>query len=138
MSAHFCAYSVRVQWTPAEIKKRRLAKGLNQDELAAALGLSRRAITNWETGTAEPRGSSLRALERELGDDRAPQVTLRDATVMELLAEIASRFARLEAANIPPTATDAPERVKWYTPETPTAARRGDADQPEQKGTQTL
>src|SRR4051812_44349581 len=67
-SEHFCAYSVAVEWTPQEIKNRRLAKGWDQDQLARELGVSRRAITNWETGAADPRGKNRRALDTVLGD----------------------------------------------------------------------
>lgn len=69
-SEHICAYPARVEWTPEEIVRRRIAHGYNsQESLARALGLSRRAVTNWETGKAIPRGSSLRELERVLGGD---------------------------------------------------------------------
>lgn len=95
---HFGAYSERVQWTPAEIKRRRIVKGFkSQEALAEALGVSRKAVSNWETGEAEPRGINLRQLERVLGDAPEDDVPLRSASLMQLHAEQGRRIADLEA-----------------------------------------
>lgn len=111
-SAHFCAYSVRVDWTPDEIRRRRNERGLSQEELADALQVSRKAVTNWENGAAEPRGKNARALDRVLGDSpTAPEVSLRDASLMDLLAEIARRFA--EAERTPTEQVGPAERLKF-------------------------
>lgn len=138
LTEHFCAYSVRVEWTKAEIKRRREAKGLSQEALAKRLGLSRRAITNWETGVREPRGSSLRALEAELGDAPTPEVSLKSASLMEVFANLAGRYADLEARHTallaehtallaeldrnPVQPRDTPSgRYRWRTEDGPTA-----------------
>lgn len=117
---HYCAYSVRVDWTPDEIRRRRNERGLSQEELAETLQVSRRAVTNWETGAAEPRGKSIRGLDRVLGDtSTAPEVSLRGATLMDLLAEIARRFAEAERS---PTERIGPaERLKFPRADAPTS-----------------
>ena len=98
---HICAYSVAVEWTPQEIKARRLARGWDQARLARELGISRRAITNWETGKAEPRGENRRRLDAVLGDAPERDVTLRGATDAEFIAELARRLARTASADTP-------------------------------------
>lgn len=126
-SEHICAYPSGVQWTPEEIKRRRQARGWSQQQLAEALGLSRRAVTNWETGNTEPRGANLRALERELGDhDDDENVSLRDATDAQFLAEVARRVARGARKDQPPIRTvtaGPPERIRWPKTITPSAKR---------------
>jgi transcriptional regulator with XRE-family HTH domain len=130
---HFCAYPVRVEWTPEEIRRRRDARGLSQQDLADALQVSRRAITNWETGAAEPRGKSLRGLDRVLGDTTTPETSLRDATVLELLAELAGRYAALEAAtHRGDQPAGEPRRYTWYKDDAPTARRTTDPDNSEE------
>jgi transcriptional regulator with XRE-family HTH domain len=126
---------VRVEWTPEEIRRRRDARGLSQQDLADALQVSRRAITNWETGAAEPRGKSLRGLDRVLGDTTTPETSLRDATVLELLAELAGRYATLEAVthrSDQPAPADVPRRYTWYKDDAPTARRTTDPDSSEE------
>ena len=58
--------------TPDEIRQAREALGLTQEELAAALGLTRRqTVTAWETGDRSPPPYLRLALER-LGWTSAP------------------------------------------------------------------
>lgn len=120
-----------MQWTPAEIRRRREAAGFtSQTQLADALGVSRRAVTNWETGKADPRGSHLRALERILGDAPAPEVTLADASDVELIAEFARRLSRNTRSDQAPnrTVTEAAnERISWPKSAAPTARRAKEA-----------
>jgi transcriptional regulator with XRE-family HTH domain len=120
-SEHICAYPARVEWTRAEIRRRRELKGLSQAELARRLNLSRRAITNWETGSSEPRGANLRALERELGDAPTPAIALADASDIELLGELARRLATAQRTHA--SSDGPPERFKWSTADAPTARR---------------
>lgn len=44
---------------PAERRKIRETAGLSQQELAAAMGVSRQAVTFWERGERTPRGQYL-------------------------------------------------------------------------------
>lgn len=82
-----------MEWTPQEIKNRRLAKGWDQDRLASELGVSRRAITNWETDKAEPRGENRRRLDAVLGDTPQPDISLQGASDAQFIAEMARRLA---------------------------------------------
>lgn len=135
-SEHICAYSVRVDWTPDEIRQRRNERGLSQEDLAEALQVSRRAITNWETGAAEPRGKSIRGLDRVLGDaTTAPEVSLRDASLMQLLAEIATRFAEAERA--PGERIGPAERLKFNRADAPASEVDNDP-RPGGSGSQAL
>lgn len=45
---------------PAERRSLREAAGVSQQELADALGVTRAAISHWETGTRSPRGELRR------------------------------------------------------------------------------
>lgn len=102
---------------------------MSQQELAETLAVSRRAITNWETGAAEPRGRNINSLDRVLGDATTPEVGLHDATVMELLAELAGRYASLEAVTKRgDEPTNAPERYTWSKRDAPTARRSTKTD----------
>ncbi|KXU38700.1 hypothetical protein AXE65_12385 [Ventosimonas gracilis] len=49
------------------LARARESKGLNQSELARALGLSPQAIQNWEGGKSNPRGSRLNDVASVLG-----------------------------------------------------------------------
>ncbi|WJM93419.1 helix-turn-helix transcriptional regulator [Pseudomonas brenneri] len=51
----------------ARITRARLAKGLNQSQLARDLGVSPQAVQNWETGKANPKGERLSSLATILG-----------------------------------------------------------------------
>ena len=118
---------MRVHWTPDEIRRRRTEHGLSQEELAEALQVSRRAITNWETGAADPRGKSLRGLDRVLGDTTAPEATLREASLMDLLAEIARRFAEAERTPVVPVVPS--ERLKFKRADAPAGDNNQRTDQ---------
>lgn len=45
-----------------QLKRRRVAKGLSQEALAAQLGVSRQAVSKWENGDSEPSTANLLAL----------------------------------------------------------------------------
>lgn len=44
----------------------RIAAGLTQNQLAAAMGVDRTAISKWETGEALPRTDKLKSLAKAL------------------------------------------------------------------------
>lgn len=117
--AHICAYSSRVEWTPAEIRRRRHDRGLSQEELAGSLGVSRSIINKWELGERHPGGASIRKLDRELlGDTLSDSPLLSQATdaqlvaeLMQLVSELARRLA--EGRSEPP-APHLPDRdLEW-------------------------
>jgi transcriptional regulator with XRE-family HTH domain len=49
------------------IRDLREARGESQMQLAAAIGVTSKEVTGWETGTAEPTISRLRALTEHFG-----------------------------------------------------------------------
>jgi transcriptional regulator with XRE-family HTH domain len=54
---------------PEEIRKKRLALGLKQDELGDKLGVARNTVSRWELGDVEPPAyleRALRDLAREM------------------------------------------------------------------------
>jgi len=116
-----------MDWTPEEIRRRRDARGLSQDELgrrlAEHLGLnkpiSRRAIVNWENGTSVPHGRNLRALDHVLGaQTSADDPPLSRASYMDLLAELARRYARATGSNNQPRPSTG-NRYVVYTEDVP-------------------
>lgn len=48
--------------TSNQVKRIRLAKGLEQNEFAEVLGVSRQTISNWETGYKEPSARSIKLI----------------------------------------------------------------------------
>lgn len=49
-----------------EIRRRREERHLSQEELAEAVGVSRQAVSKWESGAAQPTGTNRRALLQAL------------------------------------------------------------------------
>ncbi len=52
--AHKCAYTARVEWTPAKIRALRSERGWTQARLADELGASTRAVNGWENTGPRP------------------------------------------------------------------------------------
>lgn len=48
--------------TKEQVRKIRLARGLDQTEFANILGVSKTTICNWETGLKEPSARSIKKL----------------------------------------------------------------------------
>jgi len=55
----------------ARIRAARIALGLTQDQLARAVGVTRSAVAQWETGRAGQVGSNLARIARALGTSAA-------------------------------------------------------------------
>lgn len=99
--AHLCVYPARVTWTPDKIRNLRDSQGWTQDELADALGASRRAVQDWEAG--KPIGKSnvraLTRLESQLASAETRLLTAEEAARQipsgVLLAEVTRRFAQI-------------------------------------------
>ncbi len=53
------------------LKSRRIEKGMTQELVAEALGVSRQAVSKWETGTADPSTGNLLALAKLYGTTAA-------------------------------------------------------------------
>ncbi|WP_197719985.1 MULTISPECIES: helix-turn-helix transcriptional regulator [Pseudonocardia] len=59
-------FRTAVEWSPAEIIRRRQRHDLTQRQLAEALGVSLRTVTGWEAEGRPPSGRHLAALQRVL------------------------------------------------------------------------
>lgn len=76
-----------------EIRRRREEKHLSQEELAEAVGVSRQAVSKWESGAAQPTGANRRALLQALDLREAPagprlqSVRFYDEAMQEVLPE---------------------------------------------------
>lgn len=85
--------------TGQQIRSARERAGLTQEELANRLGVSMRSVGNWERGATVPRSKSA-AVEAILGDHLEGPASatppLAEASDVELLAEIAKRFTRVQ------------------------------------------
>ena len=81
-----------------ELKDARLRAGLTQERLSELVEVTLRSVGNWERAPRVPRAAELKVrsiLGAHLEEGgREVGVPLRDATDVELLAEIARRFAR--------------------------------------------
>lgn len=126
--------------------RQRLRPRVTQLDMANATGVGLRTIGRIEAGEAED-SPSLDVLEAYLGiageepAEREGKVTahlglsasvtgepadnprIRDATPMELLAELAARIAHLERQAGRPKPALPQERVRWYTEDAPSANR---------------
>lgn len=76
-----------------EIRRRREERHLSQEELAEAVGVSRQAVSKWESGAAQPTGANRRALLQALDLREAPagprlqSVRFYDEAMQEVLPE---------------------------------------------------
>ena len=76
-----------------EIRRRREERHLSQEELAEAVGVSRQAVSKWESGAAQPTGANRRALlqaldlREEPAGPRLQSVRFYDAAMQEVLPE---------------------------------------------------
>lgn len=53
--------------TSTEIKELRHLLGLTQEQFADAIGVTRRALTYWESGQRKPSPTSIKLIERAKG-----------------------------------------------------------------------
>lgn len=76
-----------------EIRRRREERHLSQEELAEAVGVSRQAVSKWESGAAQPTGANRRALLQAPDLREAPagprlqSVRFYDEAMQEVLPE---------------------------------------------------
>lgn len=97
MREHLCAYTSRVDLTDgAELKQRMHAAGYNNRTLAAALGVSIKAVSNWVNERNVPQGPNLIALERLLtqstGDTAEHERLARELPTHVLFSEVVRRL----------------------------------------------
>lgn len=96
-SEHFWPYTHAVDWTGPEIRRRRESRGLTQQQLADAIGGSRRSVIAWERGEAAPQGRFFGQLDRILGGPTDPAgdgPLLREATFAETVSHLMTLYSR--------------------------------------------
>lgn len=67
----------------ADLRARREAAGLTQQQLADRLGVARPRIAEWESGTRNPSAAAMRGIDAALADPRAVYVVGSDAWDLE-------------------------------------------------------
>lgn len=99
--------------TGDEIRRARERAGLTQEQLGRLVGVSLRTIGNWERGATPISARQQARLQSALGLDAESDkgVPLSEVSDVELLAEIARRFARAHQ-----TTTSASRPVAEPTP----------------------
>ena len=124
----------------------RKIRGLTQDELASAVGVSRQAVYKWECGQSYPEVSKLLEIKILFGisiddllDDSyeipLPEKKKRKRSIKarDVAPEAKSVHAPIDAANIPVTIPDFSESRPVYSePEEPAAVEK---TEPEQEST---
>lgn len=126
-------------WTGAEVRRRRELLGLQQDQLAEAVGVHRRTVTNWETGGQPPSGRHLARLQEVLrlpeeeGDHQIGPL-LADADFSQVLLRMVELHNRQRAEDgLPPLLdlsgvhppADLPEHDHVEGPDTSVAGEAG-------------
>ncbi|MGW1332734.1 helix-turn-helix domain-containing protein [Streptomyces rubiginosohelvolus] len=114
--------------SPKERRRLREAKSLSEEEVAAAVGVTRATVRSWETGRASPRGRKRALYAKLIAPEPAvkppavkPSVVKPPAVTPEAAAAVAGPATVPEAG---PTATDLPEAPP--VPEAPPAAPPAD------------
>lgn len=116
----------------------RKIRGLTQDELASAVGVSRQAVYKWECGQSYPEVSKLLEIKILFGIsiddllDDSYEIPLpekkkrkRSAKARDVAPEAKSVHAPVDAANIPVTIPDLSESRPVYSePEEPAAVEK--------------
>lgn len=124
----------------------RKIRGLTQDELASAVGVSRQAVYKWECGQSYPEVSKLLEIKILFGIsiddllDDSYEIPLpekkkrkRSTKARDVAPETKSVHAPVDAANIPVTIPDLSESRPVYSePEEPAAVEK---TEPEQEST---
>lgn len=81
-----------------DIKRLRESRGMTQNQLAAAIGVGPRTVTNWETGATVPK-NRMGMLREFFGLDQAELADpIRAANDVTLLAELMRRAIDRQAA----------------------------------------
>ena len=105
-----------------EIRRRREERHLSQEELAEAVGVSRQAVSKWESGAAQPTGANRRALLQALDlreEEAAPLPPRRAWRAAGWIAAGVLLLALAGALLLPRAASEAPagprlQSVRFY------------------------
>ncbi|WP_432004975.1 helix-turn-helix domain-containing protein [Streptomyces parvus] len=97
--------------SPKERRRLREAKSLSEDEVAAAVGVTRATVRSWETGRTSPRGRKRALYARLIAPEPAVKPPTKPAVVTAKAAAAGARPAAERPAEptAAPAATDLPE-----------------------------
>ena len=78
------------------IRQRRLAKGMTQEQVAAALGVTAPAVNKWEKGTSCPDIALLPALARLLGTDLNTLFSFREEMTIQEISLFINELSKIQ------------------------------------------
>ncbi|SCF87361.1 helix-turn-helix domain-containing protein, partial [Streptomyces sp. Cmuel-A718b] len=102
--------------SPKERRRLREAKSLSEDEVAAAVGVTRATVRSWETGRTSPRGRKRALYAKLIAPEPAVKPTAKPTAKPTVVTAKAATAGARPAADRPtaepaaaPAATDPPE-----------------------------
>ncbi|WP_069740685.1 helix-turn-helix domain-containing protein [Streptomyces sp. EN27] len=109
--------------SPKERRRLREAKSLSEEEVAAAVGVTRATVRSWETGRTSPRGRKRALYAKLIAPEPAVKPAVKHTAVTAKAAAKAAAAVSSPAATVPagPEPADAPS-----LPEAPPAAPPAD------------
>ncbi|MFF9575969.1 helix-turn-helix domain-containing protein [Streptomyces rubiginosohelvolus] len=107
--------------SPKERRRLREAKSLSEEEVAAAVGVTRATVRSWETGRTSPRGRKRALYVKLIAPEPAvkPEVVKPPVVTAEAAAEVAGPVAAVPAAPDLPEASPLPEAPPAAPPADP-------------------
>ncbi|MFI7328778.1 helix-turn-helix domain-containing protein [Streptomyces rubiginosohelvolus] len=114
--------------SPKERRRLREAKSLSEEEVAAAVGVTRATVRSWETGRASPRGRKRALYAKLIAPEPAvkPEVVKPPVVTAEAAAVVAGPGAAVPAAPDLPEAPPVPEAPPAAPPADPPPAPSSD------------
>ncbi|MET8882393.1 helix-turn-helix domain-containing protein [Streptomyces rubiginosohelvolus] len=119
--------------SPKERRRLREAKSLSEEEVAAAVGVTRATVRSWETGRASPRGRKRALYAKLIAPEPAvkpevvkPPVVKPPVVTTEAAAAVAVPAAAVPAAPDLPEASPLPEAPPAAPPSDPPPAPNSD------------
>lgn len=86
--------------SPKELRRLREAMSLSEEQVAAAVGVTRATVRNWETGRGRPRGRKLKLYARLLADaDGGPDGTSPAETTSKITTKTTSKITESREAS---------------------------------------
>ncbi|MET8843189.1 helix-turn-helix domain-containing protein [Streptomyces rubiginosohelvolus] len=115
--------------SPKERRRLREAKSLSEEEVAAAVGVTRATVRSWETGRASPRGRKRALYAKLIAPEPAvkpevvkPEVVKPEAVKLPVVTTEAAAVAAVPAAPHLPEASPLPEAPPAVPPADPPPA----------------
>ncbi|MCT6778625.1 helix-turn-helix domain-containing protein [Streptomyces sp. CS7] len=107
--------------SPKERRRLREAKSLSEEEVAAAVGVTRATVRSWETGRTSPRGRKRALYAKLIAPEPAvkPEVVKPPVVTAEAAAVVAGPVAAVPAAPDLPEASPLPEAPPAAPPADP-------------------